>query len=106
MTIGRTYVVLGVEADVARKPLFRIVGDDGHTPGLYEVDLFTVVSPQLAKTWVCAVTDDGGLQFGPAPWLRNRFWEDYFDGVPDAVADFEREFKALILAANAESVSA
>lgn len=96
LTIGRTYTVLGVEAHSGRKPLFRIVGDDGRTPGVYEADMFEVASAELGETWICAITQDGGVQIGPAPWLRERFWEDYFNGEPGAVRAFDQEFKVLL----------
>ncbi|MBT1189910.1 hypothetical protein HET69_39520 [Streptomyces sp. CJ_13] len=55
-----------------------------------------VVSGRLPACWLAGLAD-GLLTLAPREWQRAGFWEDYFDGVPEAVAEYDR-LKADILA--------
>jgi hypothetical protein len=96
-TLDAEYVVLALEAASGGRVQLRIIGDDGPTPVLFESEMFMTVSPEVPSNWVASIGEGGAFDLAPAKWLRNGFWEDYFNGDPQAVTDFEEE-KARILA--------
>ena len=75
LTIGKVYVVIGIEADS-----YRIVCNDGE-PYLYEPEQFLLVEPQMPDFWCKEKGDDGELYAYPEPWFKCFFFEDYFDNV-------------------------
>jgi hypothetical protein len=91
LTIGKEYPVLSVEVGVGQPAYLRIIGDDGHTPGLHIIQQFVTVSSRIPSSWLVQVGENGYLEMAPASWLRPGFWEDYFNGQADAVAQFEAE---------------
>ncbi|WP_405805460.1 hypothetical protein [Streptomyces sp. NBC_01187] len=91
--IGEEYPVLEVLADRA-VVLFRLPDRPGSTdpidtPGLWDAAMFEVVSDRMPSCWV-AELDEGRLTLAPREWQRPGFWEDYFDHVPTAVAEYGR----------------
>lgn len=96
LTVGKEYLVLAVSVLPERGVMFRIVADDGHSPMLFKARQFAVTVTDVPSIWKVRGDDDGGLEFGPDPWLRPGFWEDYFDGLPDASADFEAAKASII----------
>lgn len=84
LTPDQPYVVLGVEADD-----FRILNDQGR-PYLYPADLFTVVDAREPDDWVSGLGDDRERYAYPPPLNDCGFFEDYFEGKPEAVATFWR----------------
>lgn len=82
LTPEQPYVVLGIEADD-----FRILNDQGR-PYLYPRNLFTVVEPREPEDWVSELGEDNERYAYPPPLNSSGFFEDYFDGKPDAVATF------------------
>lgn len=89
LTVGKEYVVLAVSILPERGAMFRIVGDDGHTPALFEACQFAVTATDIPSIWKVQSGEDNGLEFGPSSWLRRGFWEDYFDGAQNARGDFD-----------------
>jgi hypothetical protein len=104
LTVGAEYVVLSVQASPRQGVHFRIVDDDGSSPGLYEAEKFDLVSDSVPSNWRIAVGVGGSaaaFELAPEAWLEPRFWLDFFgDGDMAAVAAqevFERE-RAVIVA--------
>jgi hypothetical protein len=89
LTVDKEYTVLAISVIPGREPMFRIVGDDGRTPALFEACQFVVTEPNMSPIWRVHGGDNGGLEFGPSAWLRRGFWEEYFDGSPGANTDFK-----------------
>jgi hypothetical protein len=84
LTPNQPYVVLGIEADD-----LRILNDEGR-PYLYPDHLFTVVDPREPEDWVSALGEDDERYAYPPPLNDCGFFEDYFEGKPEAVATFWR----------------
>lgn len=82
LTSERYYAVIGIEADD-----FRILNDHGR-PYLYPKDLFEVVDAREPDDWLNEIGEDGEHYAYPAPLNNVGFFEDFFDGVPEAVAAF------------------
>ena len=78
------YLVLGIEADD-----FRILNDQGR-PYLYPRELFTIVDAREPDDWVSVLGEDLERYAYPPPLNMSGFFEDYFDGKPEAVATFWR----------------
>ncbi|MGN5378725.1 hypothetical protein ACQ4WX_18840 [Streptomyces lasalocidi] len=96
LKVGREYPVLEVVTSGDRV-LLRIPNkDEPLTDGVYFVSdalwnasMFTVVSDRMPSCWVPNLVE-GRLKLAPPEWQRPGFWEDYFDAIPDAVADYRR----------------
>ena len=82
LTPGRDYAVVGIEADA-----FRVIDDQGE-PVLYDAVLFEVVDASVPPHWMDTRGADGERYAYPAALHRPGFFEDYFDGQPQAVAVF------------------
>jgi len=82
MTIGKTYEVLGIEADD-----YRIINDI-NIPYLYSPDQFEVVDSKEPEFWFTFYGDDGERYSYPEAWNHAGFFEDFFDGVEAAVTRF------------------
>jgi hypothetical protein len=98
--IGEEYPVLEVLAAPPRI-LFRLPDrsarrDEIGSPGLWDAAMFEVVSGRMPSCWVTGL-NDGRLTLAPREWQRPGFWEDFFDHLPDAVAEYDR-LKAQIIA--------
>ncbi len=84
LTLGHPYVVLGIEADD-----LRILNDQGR-PYLYPREVFIVVDAREPEDWLNELGEDNERYAYPPPLNGSGFFEDYFDGKPDAVATFWR----------------
>ncbi|MBP7052296.1 MAG: hypothetical protein KBE65_14885 [Phycisphaerae bacterium] len=82
LTMDQPYFVIGIEADD-----YRILNDHGK-PYLYPAHLFEVVDPHEPGIWVTEYGDDGERYSYPPELNEAGFFEDYFDGVGDALSKF------------------
>ena len=82
LSSDRVYAVLGIEADD-----FRLMNDDGK-PFLFPAQMFDVVDPTESGDWVVTYGSDGEKYAYPPALSRVGFFEDYFDGLPAAIAAF------------------
>lgn len=101
LTLDREYVVLSVDVDVDRRVWIRVESEEAGTPVMFDAEMFHTTSTKLPDNWRGQVDEGGSLRLAPGPWLRLGFWEDFFDGVPDAVEAYEKE-RAVILAGEGE----
>jgi hypothetical protein len=93
LTPEQPYVVLGIEADD-----IRILNDQGR-PYLYSRELFKVVDAREPEDWVQERGEDDERYAYPPPLSNVGFFEDYFDGNPEAVATFWRVMNRRLSAA-------
>ncbi len=84
LTPGQPYVVIGIESDE-----FRILNDKGQ-PYLYSPGLLEILDTREPEDWVTEYGDDGERYAYPAPLNDAGFFEDFFDGNPDAIKTFWR----------------
>jgi hypothetical protein len=81
LTIGREYVVLGIEAD-----WYRLLNDRDE-PVLYDLACFDVIEAAEPADWVSRIED--GVRYAyPLGWARPGFLEDWHDGVDEARIQF------------------
>jgi hypothetical protein len=93
LTPGQPYMVLGIEADD-----LRILNDQGK-PYLYPPEIFNVVDAREPEDWVSEVGEDNERYAYPPLLNDSGFFEDYFDGKPEAVATFWRVMNRRLSAA-------
>ncbi len=84
LTPGQPYPVLGIEADD-----LRVLNDQGR-PYLYPRELFTVVDNREPEDWVTELGEDEERYAYPPLLNSAGFFEDFFDGKPEAVSIFWR----------------
>lgn len=84
LTPDQPYLVLGIEADD-----LRILNDQGR-PFLYPRDLFVIVDAREPDDWVSELGEDNERYAYPPPLNDSGFFEDFFEGKPEAVATFWR----------------
>jgi hypothetical protein len=97
LTLGQTYVVLAVYALPGKSVQYRLIGNDGCTPAVFDSQQFRITDDTLFSNWKISVGEHNTLRLEPAEWKRPGFWEEYFDGSEEAQHSFERE-KNLIIA--------
>jgi len=93
LTPDQPYVVLGIEADD-----LRILNDQGR-PYLYPREIFSLVDPREPEDWVRETGPDNERYAYPPLLNQSGFFEDYFDGNPEAVATFWRVMNRRLSAA-------
>jgi hypothetical protein len=81
---GQCYVLIGIEADD-----FRLLNDQGR-PYLYPHTLFEIVDPEKPSDWVTETGEDGEVYAYPPMLNGVGVFEDFFDGVENAVSAFWR----------------
>lgn len=84
-TQGKIYYVIGIEADD-----YRVIADDGK-PYLTGHTLFDVVDATEPADWISEKGEDGERYAYPVALLGAGFFEDFFEGEPEAVAAFWQE---------------
>jgi hypothetical protein len=82
LTPDQSYLVIGIEADD-----LRLLNDHGQ-PYLYPDELFEIVDPSEPANWVIEQGDDGERYAYPAALNSPGFFEDFFEGKPEAVQTF------------------
>ena len=95
--IGDKYLVLGFFIDPASR-LVRIRDRYG-TPSLWPIEAFEVTSDLIPANWCGSLEVVGErtvFRIGPRPFMREGFWDEYFDDAEQAVAEYEREVEDMI----------
>jgi hypothetical protein len=85
------YEVLEVYCSPSRRVKLRIVADDAETPALFDSAMFMTIDDSLRPSWVASIREGGELRIGPLSWMREGFWEDFFDGNRDTLLEYRRE---------------
>ena len=101
LTLDREYPVLSIDVERDRRVWLRIESDDGGTPALFDAEMFMTTSMLVPSNWRVRIDEGGALQLAPEPWLRQGFWDEFFDRVPNAVEIYEKE-RAVILTEDSE----
>lgn len=89
LRVGDEYSVLEILLGPTGQIQFRIEGrPPSDIPALHDSRFFEVADPAIPSGWAVELLAEGGCIMGPAAWQVAGFWEDYFSGVPAAVAVF------------------
>ncbi|GAB2191562.1 hypothetical protein MAH1_31750 [Sessilibacter sp. MAH1] len=96
LTVGKEYHVLSVFIADSQPAEYRLLSDDGRTPGMYKADQFELVNKKLPSSWVANYEAESYFELAPKLWVEPGFWESYFDGEPDAVDVFNSEKESIL----------
>ncbi|MEY2227023.1 hypothetical protein [Streptomyces sp. BF23-19] len=67
----------------------RVLGPDTPDPGLlWDPIHFETVDPRIPPGWTLTIAD-GRTHLADARWQRPGFWNDYHQGDPQALADYD-----------------
>lgn len=83
LTPNTIYTVIGIDDE-----FYRIV-DDSFEPVLYPKEVFDVIDPNYPDSWVKTEYEDGEYYIEPPELSSSGFFEDYFDGVEQAVLAYK-----------------
>ena len=89
MTVGKVYVVIGIEAND-----YRII-DDTQMPYLYNPNQFEVVESERPNFWVTEYGEENEEYSYPFSWNAPGFFEDFHDGINEVINQFWTECEAL-----------
>lgn len=95
LRLGEDYEVLAVEHLPGGVVAYRLATKQG-TPALFEADLFSVTDPRVDEAWVVQYSNPGEIDLVPEPWSEPGFWEDFFDGHPEAVARYQQVLRRMV----------
>jgi hypothetical protein len=92
--VGAEYVVLGMFIANGRPPFgkgpwieFKNVDDRF---GVAPLVIFEITDHRLSKYWEVHILQNGVLSIAPPSFNKDFYMEDYYDGVPEVVDDFNR----------------
>lgn len=95
LTIGKEYVVLGIEV-YNNKTYYLFIDDSSNeVPGLHKSDQFEVTSKKLSKSWIIRPSLLGIFFLIPAAWDYDDFWDKCYDGDPEALETYKREVRKI-----------
>jgi hypothetical protein len=94
LTVGRTYEVLGIEADD-----YRLLSDEAasfaNDPLLYPAKCFRILDANEPAFWVCTRGEDGERYAYPTEWNGRGFFERYHDRVHAVREQFWSDLRRL-----------
>ena len=96
VTLGKIYTVLEIFVGGGCEISFRILTDDRNSPGLQPASQFEIVSTHVPREWQINFVSGSHLEMAPGPWLRDGFWEDYFNGESEAKRIFSKVAQSII----------
>lgn len=67
---------------------FRIIDKSGRT-SVWPADLFTMIDNSIPDAWIIRARPCNTVALTYPAFARAGFWEDYFDGDPEAEAAFD-----------------
>jgi len=89
MSVGKVYLVIGIEADS-----YRIV-NDAQMPYLYNPNQFEVIDSQRPNFWITEYGEDQEEYSYPSSWNAPGFFEEFHDGNKEVVCQFWSDCEAL-----------
>ena len=89
LEIDKLYDVIGID-----DTYYRII-NEAKEPILYPKALFEVIDSSIPNTWVRKDCGDDEYYIDPPEFSRRGFYEDYFDGKPEAIHLFQEFVKSL-----------
>jgi hypothetical protein len=96
LTLGKVYNVMALELDNNGEWLARLVGDGPNGVALFPLELFEVESSVVSPTWTTSWKSGKLIELSPKRWVREGFWENYYDRDPEAIRIFEEEKNLIV----------
>ena len=90
LALDAEYEVLEIWATPGRGVKLRLASNDAGTPALFDAAMFLAADSSVPSGWIVSLFEGGELRIGPREWMREGFWEDFFDLDPEAVRAYDR----------------
>ncbi len=81
---NKIYEVIGIDHDS-----YRVIDEAGE-PILYPKALFEIIDPLIPTFWIRKAYSSDEYYIDPPGLDKPGFYEDYFDGKPEAIATFQK----------------
>ena len=98
LTIGKVYHVLSINMENGLPVKFQLISDDNQTPAYHDANQFEIITNIIPEGWTIDFVPKLYFRLSPKVWSKPGFWEEYFDGVPKAVEQFNSEKEKIIQA--------
>ena len=85
LSVGKVYHVLSMNMEDGLPIKFQLIGNDGQTPAYHDANQFEIVTNNIPTGWVIDFMSQSHFRLSPKAWSKPGFWEEYFDGEPEAV---------------------
>lgn len=98
LTPEKEYTVLAVDFynQASEFIMYRIkANDDVVRP--FSARLFEVTCSKVFSGWIMYQAGTNFYALLPQSWAREDFWSGYYDGLPEALEDFDQEEKRILL---------
>ena len=96
LTVGKVYHVFSINMQYGLPVKFLLFSDDVQTPAYHDANQFEVVTRTIPAEWIIDFESESYFKLTPKAWSKPGFWEDYFDGVPEAVELFNVEKESIV----------
>jgi hypothetical protein len=96
LAVGKVYNVMALELDNNGEWLARLVGDGLNGVALFRLELFEMESSVVSPTWTTTWKNGKLIELSPERWMRDGFWEEYYDRDPAAIRIFEEDKKVIV----------
>ena len=96
LTLGQTYLVLEISVEKKRWMSYRLMSNNNSTPAIFDAQQFEVVSNKIPDEWCFDFVSPNYVGITPKAWIHDGFWEDYFNGEPEAEKIFRETRDRLI----------
>ncbi|GAA0648952.1 hypothetical protein GCM10010174_85530 [Kutzneria viridogrisea] len=94
--IGAEYVVISLMMDSNRRAMLQVVDEARPDPGWFDAEMFETTSTRIPPNWSARVRGTGVIEFAPARWLDDGFWERFYDDERVAVAVFREDLEVIL----------
>ncbi|MEA1879196.1 MAG: hypothetical protein U9N11_00940 [Campylobacterota bacterium] len=78
--LDKEYSVLCVEISLLGEMKYRLIPEDYIYSCIEDVKKFEIIDKTLPSSWVMHAWKNGLYELIPEPWLKDNFWENFYDG--------------------------
>ena len=89
LTVDKEYRVLSIYMQDTLPIKFQIIGNDWATPAYHNANQFEIITTFIPSDWIVDFETGSYFKIAPKEWCKPGFWEDYYDGMPEALALFD-----------------
>ena len=93
VTRGKEYLILGIffaSGDPFGRGPWIVFEDDTEGYGQAPLGMFEIIESAVSKYWQVELFENGAVAIGPLSFNRPFYMEDFWERVPEIVADFKK----------------
>jgi hypothetical protein len=88
LSVGAIFRVIEMHGSTRGPATFRVYQGKTESPGIFPTGMFELATNTIPSCWRVATQPSGYVELAPDSWLRDGFWDDFFDGRPQAKYEF------------------